>query len=63
MYHMSPASSGWRAFALQRMVRNVFGDSVQAKLGFDGVLLDHLAPKTYKLRKQPAARTSKIVQT
>jgi hypothetical protein len=52
MYHMNPASSGWRAFALQRMVRDVFGDSVQAKMGFDGVFLDNLAPKTYKLRNQ-----------
>ena len=52
MYHMNPASSGWRNFALQRMVRDVFGDSVQAKLGFDGIFLDNLAPKTYKLRKQ-----------
>jgi hypothetical protein len=52
MYHMNPASSGWRAFALQRMVRDVFGDSVQAKMGFDGIFLDNVAPKTYKLRKQ-----------
>jgi len=52
MYHMNPASSGWRAFAAQRMVRDVFGDSVQAKLGFDGVFLDNLASKTYKLRYQ-----------
>jgi hypothetical protein len=34
------------------MVRDIFGDSVQAKMGFDGVFLDNLAPKTYKLRKQ-----------
>jgi hypothetical protein len=51
-YHMNPASSGWRTFALQRMVRDVFGDSVQAKLGFDGIFLDNVSPKTYKLRKQ-----------
>jgi hypothetical protein len=52
MYHMNPASSGWRSFALQRMVRDIFGDSVQAKMGFDGIFLDNLAGQTYKLRKQ-----------
>jgi hypothetical protein len=52
MYHMNPASSGWRAFALARMKRDLFGDSVQGKLGFDGVILDNLGAGTYKLRKQ-----------
>ena len=52
MYHMNPASSGWRTFALSRMVRDVLGDAVQGKLGFDGVILDNLALSTYKLRKQ-----------
>jgi hypothetical protein len=52
IYHMNPASSGWRSFALQRMVRDVFGDSVQAKLGFDGVILDNVGLGTYKLRRQ-----------
>jgi len=51
-YHMNPASSGWRAFALLRMKRDLFGDSVQAKTGFDGIFLDNVAPKTYKLRNQ-----------
>ncbi|MBV9791046.1 MAG: hypothetical protein JOZ51_22820, partial [Chloroflexi bacterium] len=52
MYHMNPASSGWRNFALSRMKRDLFGDSSQSKLGFDGVILDNLALGTYKLRKQ-----------
>ena len=51
-YHMNPASSGWRAFALKRMQRDLFGDGTQASLGWDGIFLDNLAQLTYKLRKQ-----------
>lgn len=51
-YHMNPASEGWRNFARSRMARDLIGDSSQAKIGFDGLYLDNLPMKLYKLQNQ-----------
>ncbi len=52
VYHMNPASSGWRNFAASRIYRDLVGDSTQAKKGFDGIFLDNVALKLYKLKRQ-----------
>jgi hypothetical protein len=53
-YHMNPANPGWRAFAVERMKRDVFGDSTQAKRGYDGIFLDNLHFKIYSFQRQKA---------
>ncbi|PLS81530.1 MAG: hypothetical protein CYG59_05700, partial [Chloroflexi bacterium] len=51
-YHMNPASNGWREFARTRIARDLIGDSVKPKIGFDGIYLDNVAVRLYKLQKQ-----------
>ncbi len=48
-YHMNPASSGWREFASSRIAADLHGSN---KIGYDGIFLDNLALRTYKLRLQ-----------
>lgn len=54
MYHMNPNSSGWREFHRQRIMRDLVGDDKQSKIGFDGIYLDNVALRRYKLQKQLA---------
>ncbi len=48
-YHMNPASSGWREFARNRIAADLHGSN---KIGYDGIFLDNVALRTYKLRNQ-----------
>ncbi len=59
-YHMNPASSGWREFARTRIARDLIGDSVQSKIGFDGIYLDNIALRLYKLQKQLSSSDSTV---
>ncbi len=48
-YHLNPAATGWREFAGSRMANDLYGAN---KIGYDGIFLDNVALRTYKLRKQ-----------
>ncbi len=48
-YHMNPGSSGWREFAKSRIARDLYGDN---KIGYDGIFLDNIALRLYKLHNQ-----------
>jgi hypothetical protein len=48
-YHMNPASSGWRAFAIRHMINDLIGPEA---LGFDGVFLDNVELSLSKVADQ-----------
>ena len=59
-YQMNPASAGWRAYARTFMARDLFGDSTQAKIGFEGIFLDNVPLKIGKVQKKVANATGSV---
>jgi hypothetical protein len=53
-YHMNPASTGWRTFALQRMSADLLGSATQDRLGYSGIFLDNVELSLVKARTQLA---------
>jgi hypothetical protein len=49
-YYLNPASEGWRAFVVGRLLRLLEGDEHHAPLGYDGIFLDNVPLSLDKVR-------------
>jgi hypothetical protein len=58
-YHMNPASPGWRAYALHRILGDAVGPNA---LGYDGILLDGVELSMIKVAEQLANADGSVME-